>query len=102
MAGLEIADEVDAAAQRAAPDVEEGVLRLEALPFQVVELRLPVLLPLLDVADRAAVPFRVEVAVVTRGDVPADGALDGHRNVGLDLDEQALHGGHVTGSRRSQ
>ena len=36
------------------------------------------------------------------GDVPADRALDGDRNVGFDLYEQALHGGHVTGSRRSQ
>src|SRR3954469_15449493 len=100
IAAVEVADEVDAAAQGAAADVEEGVLRLEALRLQVVELRLAVLLPLLDVADRPAVPLGVEVVVVAGRDVPANRALDGHGNVRLDLDEQVLHGGHVTGSRR--
>ena len=51
-----------AAAERAAADVEQVVLRLKSLLLQEFELTGAVDVPLLDVADRAPVPLGIEAS----------------------------------------
>ena len=68
VAGLEVADEVHARPQRPAADVEQVMLGLEAALDEVVELELPEIVPVPDVAaNRLAVPVGIEVPLVAVG-----------------------------------
>ena len=69
--GVEVGDEVDAGAQRAAADVEQVVVRLEPVLDEVVELELAEVVPVLEVLpDRAPVPVGREVVAIARRDAP--------------------------------
>jgi hypothetical protein len=88
VAGLEVPDEVSAAADRPAADVQEVVLPRESPVDEVVELKLSESVPEADVPDAAPVPVRVEVAVVPAGDRALERSLDRDRNGPLEgLDE---------------
>jgi hypothetical protein len=75
---LQVLDEMDAATERAATDIEQVVVRLEAVVDEVVELELAHVIPERHVPDRPAMPVRVEVPVVLAGERTPERTLDGH------------------------
>src|SRR5215210_3669281 len=77
---LQVLDEMDAAAERAATDIEQVVLRLEAVVYEVVELELAHVVPERHVPDRPAMPVGVEVPVILAGKRSPERTLHGHRD----------------------
>ena len=96
MAGLEVADEVHAGAQRPAADVEHVVARLEPLLDEVIELKLAQVVPKrVGPAHRPAVPVGIPQAAVALGKRAPHSSLDADRDVPLELAEDRAPVSHA-------
>src|SRR5579859_136458 len=85
LACVEVLDEEDTRAERAAADVEEVVVRLEAACHEVVELELAEVFPVPEPGpDRAPVPVGSEVVPVAEWDALEHPLLDPGRDEWLD------------------